>query len=137
MSSLERKFERLNYLIERLKDGISRGALLIVEGKRDILSLKYIGVNGNVIAIKSGRKTLQETLDEISSLNKEVILLMDFDRRGKELTERLRRFLEETKVKVNLRFWKELCELLNGDIKDVEGLAVCLENLRRKVEKRC
>ncbi|MBS7640155.1 MAG: toprim domain-containing protein [Candidatus Bathyarchaeia archaeon] len=137
MSSLERKFERLNYLIERLKDEISRGALLIVEGKRDILSLKYIGVNGNVIAIKSGRKTLQETLDEISSLNKEVILLMDFDRRGKELTERLRRFLEETKVKVNLRFWKELCELLNGDIKDVEGLAVCLENLRRKVEKRC
>lgn len=137
MNSLERKFERLNYLIERLKDETFAGALLIVEGKRDVLSLKSIGVDGNIIAIKSNRKTLQEVLDEISSLNREVILLMDFDRRGKELTERLCRFLEGTKVKVNLKFWRELCELLNGDIKDVEGLAVCLENLRRKVEKRC
>jgi len=135
MRSLERKFERLNYLVERLRDEVSRGALLVVEGERDVASLRTIGINSNIIAIKSGGKTFQEIMDIISSSSREVIVLTDFDRKGRELAERLCSFLEGMKIKVNLRFWKELYELLNGDIKDIEGLAVCLENLRRKIKK--
>lgn len=135
MAYLERKLEKLNYLIERLKEEVSAGALLIVEGEKDVVSLKTIGIDSNIIAVKSSRRALQETIDELSSLNREIILLTDFDRRGRELAERLYKSLERMKVKVNLRFWKELYELLSDDIKDIEGLIVCLEKLRKKVEK--
>lgn len=134
MAYLERKLERLNYLIERLKGEVSAGALLIVEGERDIASLRAIGIDGNIIAIKSGRRTLQETIDELSSANKEIILLTDFDRRGKELAERLSKSLNTMRVKVNLKFWRELCGLLNSDVKDIEGLATCLKNIKKKAE---
>ncbi|MEM2464010.1 MAG: toprim domain-containing protein [Candidatus Bathyarchaeia archaeon] len=138
MVCIERKLKKLNYLIERLKDEVSEGALLIVEGEKDIDSLRTIGIIGiknNIIAIKSGGKTLQEIIDRISFSDKEVILLTDFDRKGRELAWRLYKSLERMKIKVNLRFWSEICELLGGDIKDIEGLAGCLENLRKKVEK--
>ncbi|MEM1585847.1 MAG: toprim domain-containing protein [Candidatus Bathyarchaeia archaeon] len=135
MAHIERKLEKLNHLIERLKDEVSAGALLIVEGERDVVSLRAIGIKNNVIAIKSGGKTLQEIIDEISFSNKEIILLTDFDKRGRELAGRLYKSLGGMKVKVNLMFWKDMCELLGGDIKDIEGLAICLENLKRKVEK--
>lgn len=137
MKSLERKFERLNYLIERLKDEAYAGALLIVEGEKDVISLRSIGISSGVIAIKSHGKTLQDIMDTISSYGGEVIILTDFDRKGRELAERLHKSLEGVRVKVNLRYWKELYELLNGDIKDIEGLATCLNNLRRKIEKKC
>ncbi|MEM2168329.1 MAG: toprim domain-containing protein [Candidatus Bathyarchaeia archaeon] len=135
VAHIERKLEKLNHLIERLKDEVSAGALLIVEGERDVVSLRAIGIKNNVIAIKSGGKTLQEIIDEISFSNKEIILLTDFDKRGRELAGRLYKSLGGMKVKVNLMFWKDMCELLGGDIKDIEGLAICLENLKRKVEK--
>ncbi|MBS7604904.1 MAG: toprim domain-containing protein [Candidatus Bathyarchaeia archaeon] len=132
---LERKLEKLNYLIERLKDEVSAGALLIVEGEKDIVSLRAIGIKDNIVAVKSGGKTLQEIIDEISLSDREIILLTDFDRRGRELAIRLCRSFEGMRVKVNLRFWRELCGLLGNDIKDIEGLAVYLKNLRKKVEK--
>lgn len=135
MACVERKLEKLNYLIERLKDDVSAGALLIVEGERDVDSLRTIGIKNNIVAVKSCGKTIQEIIDEISSLNKEIILLTDFDKRGRELAERLCKSLEGMKVKVNLKFWRELCELLGGDIKDIEGLTACLENLKKKVER--
>ncbi|MEM1514866.1 MAG: toprim domain-containing protein [Candidatus Bathyarchaeia archaeon] len=135
MAHLERKLEKLNYLIERLKEEVSAGALLIVEGEKDVVSLKTIGINSNIIAVKSNRKTLQEIIDELSSLNREIILLTDFDRRGRELAERLYKSLEGMRAKVNLRFWRDLCELLSDDVKDIEGLIACLENLKKKVGK--
>lgn len=135
MNSAERKLERLSRLLERLRDETSAGALLLVEGERDIVSLRAIGIESNIVAIKSGGRSLQELIDMISSLGREVIVLTDFDRRGRELAERLRKSLEGAKTRVNLAFWRELCELLGGEIKDIEGLAACLENLRRKVEK--
>jgi 5S rRNA maturation endonuclease (ribonuclease M5) len=137
MSSLERKLEKLNLLIERLRNEASAGALLIVEGEKDIESLKAIGVeDNNIIAFKSLRKNFYDLVDEISSANREVILLMDFDRRGRELMERLAKILEEIGVKVNAFFWRNFHDLLNADVKDVEGLATYLGNLRRKVGKQ-
>lgn len=137
MSSLERKLERINCLIQKLKDEVSMGALLVVEGEKDIESLKALGVESDMLAIKSRGKNLQDMIDKITSMgDKEVILLMDFDRHGKELTERLSRVLEELKVKLNLNFWRQLSQLLNSDIKDIEGLAAYVETLKRKIEGR-
>ncbi|MEM1543584.1 MAG: toprim domain-containing protein [Candidatus Bathyarchaeia archaeon] len=133
-SSLERKLERISWIIEELKDETSRGALLVVEGEKDAEALKSIGIECNIFTIKSFGRNLQDVVDEIGWFSdREIILLMDFDRRGRELTRRLAQSLERMKVKFDLNFWKELSSLLNNELKDVEGLAKYIETLRRKV----
>lgn len=134
VSSLERKLERINWIIEELKDEASRGALLVVEGEKDAEALRSIGIECNILTIKSFGRSLQDVVDEIGWFSdREIILLMDFDRRGRELTRHLSQNLERMRVKFNLNFWKELSSLLDNDLKDVEGLATYIETLRRKV----
>ena len=65
-------------------------------------------------------------------LKQEVILLMDFDRRGKELTKRLTQHFERIRIKPNLFFWNRLLGLVGRDVRDIEGLATYLENLKKK-----
>jgi len=64
---------------------------------------------------------------------REVILLLDFDRRGKELTKNLKKYLETTGIKLNLTFWKKLSSLVGTEVKDVEGLATYMETLKSKI----
>lgn len=134
MSGLARKLEKINDLVERLKDEADGGALLLVEGEKDVKSLKTIGIGSNVVAIRLHGKSLHEFVDEISSLNRKIILLMDFDRRGREMTKRLARPLIEIGAKVNLEYWRNLREILSGDVKDIEGLAAYLETLKKRAE---
>ncbi|MCX8171953.1 MAG: toprim domain-containing protein [Candidatus Bathyarchaeota archaeon] len=135
MSVLERKLEKISCVIERLKGEVSTGALLVVEGEKDVEALREIGIMSDVIAIKSCGKNLPEIIDEIVSAgSREIILLMDFDRHGKELIKRLAEPLEAARIKVELSFWQSLSNLLSDDVKDVEGLAKYIRTLRRKVK---
>lgn len=63
---------------------------------------------------------------------REVILLFDFDRRGREWTEIVKENLERAKVKPNLEFSNELQVLIGREVKDIEGLASYVETLRKK-----
>lgn len=136
MSGFERKLEKIDCLLERLRDEASNGALIVVEGEKDVKSLRAIGVESEIFAIKSCGESLPDVIDEIGCGGREVILLMDFDSHGRELTERLAKSLERMKVKLNLTFWRELSSLLNNDLRDIEGLAAYIETLRRKVGRR-
>jgi 5S rRNA maturation endonuclease (ribonuclease M5) len=60
--------------------------------------------------------------------------MLDFDRRGKQGTNRLRQSLEHAGVKVNLRFWRTLLQLVGKDVQCVEGLEAYLETLRARLE---
>jgi 5S rRNA maturation endonuclease (ribonuclease M5) len=136
MSSFERKLERINCLIERLRSESSSDVLVVVEGEKDARTLKAIGVESEILTVKSHGRNLTDVVDKIISTgDKEIILLMDFDRHGRELTERLTKILGGMKVKLNLNFWREFSSLLNNDLKDVEGLAKYIETLRRKSGK--
>jgi len=137
MSGFERKLERINCLIEKLKSESSSGVLVVVEGEKDARALRAIGIKSEILTIKSHGRNLTDVVDEISSAgDREIILLMDFDRRGREITERLTKILGGMKVKLNLNFWREFSSLLNNDLKDVEGLAKYIETLSRKSGKR-
>ena len=64
---------------------------------------------------------------------REVILLFDFDRRGKEWTKTVRQRLEIARIKADLTFWSELLGLAGKEVKDIEGLAAYLETLKKKL----
>ena len=134
MSAKLRKLEKILRLLERLATELAKGTPIIVEGRNDVNALCELDLIGDIISAKSSGKSFLDVLSEIEGRGKqEVILLMDFDRRGKKWTNRLARRLEEMRIKPNLLFWKELLSLVGHDIKDIEGLTAYLATLRKKV----
>jgi 5S rRNA maturation endonuclease (ribonuclease M5) len=131
---LKEKEEQILRLLERLSQKSAKGTTIIVEGKNDIGTLRALAVKGKIISAKTGGRSLLDVISEVEkSRAREVILLLDFDRRGKELTRRLKQDLEKAKKKPNLTFWTELSGLVGKEVKDVEGLATYMETLKRKI----
>jgi len=92
-----------------------------------------LGITGEMILAKASGKSFFDVLGEIETKGKlQIILLFDFDRRGKEWTQRLASCLEGLKITPNLVFWRMLLGLVGRDVKDVEGLAGYLETLKNK-----
>jgi len=129
----EKRLERIYKLLERLEIQSAKGTPIVVEGKNDVHALQTLGITGDIILAKTSGKSFLDVLSEIEKTGKpEVILLFDFDRRGKEWTSRMTRCLEEMKITPNLVFWKMLLGLVGRDVKDIEGLASYLETLKNK-----
>lgn len=130
---LREKEEKLQHVLERIAEESAEGAIIVVEGKKDVATLRALGVEGKMIPAKTGGKALLDVVSEVEKTGaREVLLLLDFDRRGRELTKNLKRHLERTQLKLNIAFWKELSSLAGTEVKDVEGLASYMETLKRK-----
>jgi len=133
-TNLEKRLEKILQLLDRLATESAKGIPIIVEGQNDINTLHKLGVEGDVIPAKSSGKSFLDVLSEVEEREKqEVILLMDFDRRGKEWTSRLAQRLEKMRITPNLHFWKQFLGLVGHDVKDIEGLATYLETLKKKL----
>lgn len=131
--SLKDRLNEIQKTIEHLAVQSSKDKLIIVEGKKDISALRELSVQARIISAKSGGKNLQDVLAVIENSNaKEVIMLLDFDRRGIELTKRLRPHLERLQIKPNVDFWCELFKLTGKEIRSIESLPAYMETLKRK-----
>jgi 2,5-diamino-6-(ribosylamino)-4(3H)-pyrimidinone 5'-phosphate reductase len=131
---LREKAERIQQVLECLIRESSKGIPIIVEGKNDVQTLRNLGVQGEIVSAKTGGKSLLDLLWQIEESGiEEVIMLFDFDRRGKEWTETLKQRLEKSKIKPNVTFWNELLGLVGREVKDIEGLAAYIETLRKKL----
>ena len=131
---LKDKEEKILQVLEGLAEESAKGTPIIVEGKNDIGALRALGVEGKIISAKTGGKSILDVISEVEKRTaKEVIMLLDFDRRGKEWTKRLKQNLEKAKTKINITFWSRLLELVGTEVKDIEGLATYMETLKRKI----
>jgi 5S rRNA maturation endonuclease (ribonuclease M5) len=131
-SAAERKTIMLMRFLDRLKLESENGALIIVEGKKDLIALETLGIKGNVLCIKSSRKGLVDFLDEIKQ--NYVIVFLDFDRRGTKLTKDVITYLEAKGIVINLLYWRSIGALIRRDVKDIEGIPSYLEKLKKSVE---
>ncbi len=134
-TNLEKTTERVLELLDRLVVESVKDTLIVVEGRKDVTTLRKLGIGGKVLAVKTRGKSVLDVLGEVEKLgSREVVVLMDFDRRGRELTKRLVQGLERMRIKPNLVFWRELRRLVGREVKDIEGLASYIETLKRKGE---
>jgi 5S rRNA maturation endonuclease (ribonuclease M5) len=136
---LKEKEEKIQLIINRLAEEAAKGKPIIVEGKKDAQALCELGVTGAVLTVKTGGKSFLEATSEIELLGvREVILLLDFDRRGKEGTKRLRENLERAKIRANIKFWRELQAQFGREIQCIESLPAYLSTLQEKtVQSGC
>jgi len=129
---LKDKIKKILELLDRLAIQSTKGTPIVVEGKKDVDVLRKLALSGEIITAKSKKSFLALAAD-LEKLNvEEVILLLDFDRRGKEWTRRLTQYLEQTTIRPNTFFWKGLASLLSRDVKDIEGILPYLQTLKRK-----
>jgi len=132
---LKRKAERITKLLEKLTNEAKKGIPVVVEGQKDVSALHQLNIEGKIVSSKTSGKSFLDMLTEIENLQvREVVLLLDFDRRGVEWTHRLKQHLEKTRITPNLSFWNELYGLVGHDVKDIEGLPAYIETLANKTK---
>jgi 2,5-diamino-6-(ribosylamino)-4(3H)-pyrimidinone 5'-phosphate reductase len=132
---LKEKEEKIQNLLERLVEESAEGTPIVVEGRKDIETLRALGVQGRIVSAKTGGKSRLDVISEVEKTGAhEVILLLDFDRRGKEWSKILKEHLERAKIRPNLKFWNELQGLVSREVKDIEGLTSYIETLKRKAQ---
>ncbi|HII59432.1 TPA: toprim domain-containing protein [Methanocaldococcus jannaschii] len=113
-------FEKLLEVIEELKIEAEEKPI-IVEGKRDVESLEKLGVEGTFIII--AKTPIYLIADELVRKRvKEVILLTDFDRRGRMLAKAIIEEFRHRGIKVNTKIRHEIFIYTNSGIRDIESL---------------
>ena len=98
--------------------------------KRDILSLKRLGIEGNFEL--ATRHSLFNFSEKIAGLGSEVVILTDWDRRGDLLAVKLSEYFGNFGLKPELQIRNKLRLISQKEIKDVESLYTYVSRLRLK-----
>ena len=131
---LREKEEKILKVLEALAEESAKGKPIVVEGKKDVEALRALGVAGKVLTVKTGGKSFLDAVCEIEKMGvHEVILLLDFDRRGKEGTKRLKQSLERTKIRNNTKLWRALSAIVGKEIQCVESLTAYMRTLHAQI----
>lgn len=121
--------EALEELIASLLEASGQGAAVIVEGRRDLLALRSLGLSGPVI-MASRRPALDLAEDAARNYSK-VILLTDWDEKGDEMCLTIGRHLRSVGVRPDGLIRSRLKRLVKKEIKDVESLGRYAERMRQ------
>lgn len=102
---------RLNSIIEKINYGAS---LVIVEGSNDKAALRKIGLKSPIVGFSNSGLPVFAFVEEIvrDYRGLTVVILLDFDKEGTRMAERISRELEEKGVKVDRFYRRTLGELL-------------------------
>ena len=124
-ADLERA-ERLREVLAALYE-VNKRFPVIVEGKKDAIALKKLGLSGELITLHSG-KGLYDFCEDMAQKFPRVVLLLDWDDKGEALYRSVSRNLDG--------HWEEFSAfrgiikmLCQKDIKDIEGIPKLLLRL--------
>ncbi|OYT28346.1 topoisomerase [Thermoplasmatales archaeon ex4572_165] len=104
---------------------------IIVEGKKDKISLQNLGIKGEIIIYNKG-KSLTDFCDWIAKSNAEVIILTDWDRRGGMLCHRMME-LFNGRVAYDTAFREIFAK--HTMIKTVEGMDSWLQTMNKMIDQ--
>lgn len=125
LNDIERA-ERIREVLDALNE-INKRFPIIVEGKKDVMALRSLGLVGEIIFLHRG-KGIYDFCEDIAERFNKVILLLDWDTKGESLYNSLSANLgghwEEFSV-----FRDMLRILCQKDVKDIEGIPKLLFRL--------
>ena len=122
MEFSEKEIDDIKKFIKHLNS--KNESVVVVEGKRDSIALGKLGFSGKILEFHSF-KGIVKFSDSVAKY-KNIILLLDGDRKGKYLTKRIIDLLEH-RTKIDLSFKKKLVSITKGKIRFIEQL-VCYES---------
>jgi len=129
------QLDEIEKLLDRLR-AASEQFPVLVEGARDVAALRKLGLEGEILKLNRG-EGLVARADALSHQYKDIILLTDWDYKGVELHDRLKRLLQDAQVRTDDFFWSRLRKLVGGGSRTVEDLPAFLEILRERASSNC
>ncbi|TLX86336.1 MAG: toprim domain-containing protein [Thaumarchaeota archaeon] len=112
---------KIREFIESLKQESKGGAIVIVEGKKDAIALRRVDFRGEIL-IYNNFKGIINFVDYVSRRGRKVILLLDRDRKGRELTSKILKKFELLCPHDSLYYKKRFVKITHGKL-------MCIENL--------
>ncbi|HKJ97051.1 MAG TPA: toprim domain-containing protein [Thermoplasmataceae archaeon] len=101
---------------------------IVVEGRNDISCLRSIDFTGKIVHVNSGSSILNFS-ENLAEEYSEIIILTDFDRKGKTLKKKIQNYLVSSGVKADTYLWEYLCK--RSPIATVEELPSEVERIKR------
>jgi len=122
--------EALEDLIASLLDASCHGAAVIVEGRRDLLALRALGLPGPVIM--ASRRSALDLAEDAARSYSQIILLTDWDDKGDEMCETIERHLRSVGSRPDREIRSRIKKLVKKEIKDVESLSRYAQRMREQ-----
>ena len=112
-----KKTDNIKEIINQLNN---QDAIIVVEGKKDKRALEKLGIDSKIFLLNCDKKSLIETSETLAQKSRQVILMLDSDPKGLELTKKMKNHLQSQGVHVNTKIGKTLLRLANSQV--VESL---------------
>ncbi|MFA5942934.1 MAG: hypothetical protein WC876_00535 [Candidatus Thermoplasmatota archaeon] len=124
----EERLQKLEDAIDRLRETAESGTV-VVEGARDIAALDWLGIGGTHLTLHRG-KPLADLIEDLVQCSTPVVLLLDWDRTGGHLLDRLEDELKH-RVQVDVQSRRRLAAACRS--RTLEAVPGELAALRRAV----
>lgn len=131
LEDLER-LEMLEELILELQDQSDTGAIIIVEGRKDVESLRSLGIKGDIRL--SSQQPLFDLTEQLSRRGKDIVLLTDWDRKGGMMARKIRDHFQAFGITPNTDIRAKIGFLVKKRIKDIESLERYIGRLRYELK---
>ncbi|MCZ7382791.1 MAG: hypothetical protein O8C64_14635 [Candidatus Methanoperedens sp.] len=125
------RLEKLEELILELQALSDSGAIIVVEGKKDAESLRFLGVKGEIRL--STQQPLLEFTEALQRSGKEIILLTDWDKKGGMSMHKIIQYLLAYGIMPNTRIRAKIKALVKKRIKDVESFNNYIVKMRYEI----
>jgi 5S rRNA maturation endonuclease (ribonuclease M5) len=120
--------DALEELLSSLMDASSQGAAVIVEGMRDELALRSLGLRGPMIM--ASRRPALDLAEDAARRFQKIVMLTDWDAKGDEMALNIDMHLRSMGVQADLDTRNRLKKLVKKEIKDVQSLSLYMERAR-------
>lgn len=122
-------FRRLLSILEELQYCAEQGMPILVEGKKDEVALRKLGIKGNFIKVSGSPLKLYEIAEQAAESSSKIIILTDFDKKGNELAKRLAEDIQALGSHPDLSIRRKIMGITRRYIKDIESLSRHLRQL--------
>jgi 5S rRNA maturation endonuclease (ribonuclease M5) len=120
--------DALEELLSSLMDASSQDAAVIVEGMRDELALRSLGLRGPIIM--ASRRPALDLAEDAARRFQKIVMLTDWDAKGDEMALNIDMHLRSMGVQADLDTRNRLKKLVKKEIKDVQSLSLYMERAR-------
>lgn len=114
-----RVIREINEFVNQINSESVQESLILVEGKRDLEALSYLGCNGNIRMYHNFKNPI-DVVDKFRDKYKKLIILLDLDRTGEIMTKKIYNMLSQRYIDQSYRM--KLLSITQGRIKNIEEL---------------
>lgn len=122
----QEKIRELREFVNQINNESTKDSLILVEGKRDLEALSYLGCSGN-IQVYNSYKNIVDLADNFRVKYKKLILLLDLDDTGKIMTRKISYLLNQRYIDNYYR--KKIIKITQGKIRTIEELKSFYNNM--------